>query len=220
MPAAKKKAARARGSRSAARSTSQSKKGRAVSKRRSPSSSNRGREERSGRPSAGRNRDAIQLLTEDHKEMRRLLKELRAASTESTRTRSLAQVRQALKRHTSIEEQIFYPAFREAAEKARDRELFHEAYAEHEAADLILGEVGTANDEQFPGRAKVLEELVLHHAEEEEMEMFPRARRILRPEELVRLGEELEVMKSSQSDQAREGTLSMVANAVKRAVGA
>ena len=65
--------------------------------------------------------------------------------------------------------------------------------------DLVLPDlVGTdPSSEKFSGRAKVLKELVEHHADEEEKEMFPRARKLLSRDELARLGEQLEARKEA-----------------------
>lgn len=141
--------------------------------------------------------DAIELLLADHKKIRRLLSELKNAEKQAQRDKVLAQVQQELKSHTTIEEEIFYPAFRHAATTKKDEQLFFEAEAEHHAADLILREVSSATGDEFAGRAKVLAEIVEHHAEEEESDMFPRARKLLSNAELERLGGEMAVRKQS-----------------------
>ena len=137
--------------------------------------------------------DAVSLLRADHKKMRQLLTDLKSAEKPGQRQRLLAQVKQELEVHTQIEEEIFYPAFRAAAQTKKDEQLFHEATAEHHAADLMLQEVGSADDatEEFPGRAKVLKEVVEHHAQEEETDMFPRARKLIGAAELRRLAEQM-----------------------------
>ncbi|HYD49601.1 MAG TPA: hemerythrin domain-containing protein [Terriglobales bacterium] len=213
---------RSRANQSSSRSRATASRAASSSSRSKTATASRGRATGSAsarRTSAGtgRARDAITLLTNDHKEMRRLLKELKAASGDSRRAKVLEQVQTALKTHTMIEEQIFYPAFRDAARKEEDRELFYEAHAEHDAADLILGEVSTAQDEQFSARAKVLMEIVEHHAKEEEEEMFPRARKLLDQEELRRLGGEMTEMK--QNGSASTGAIAAVTSAVRRVVG-
>jgi len=57
----------------------------------------------------------------------------------------------------------------------------------------MLHEVGSADDatQEFPGRAKVLKEVVEHHAGEEESDMFPRARQLLTPAALMQLGKRM-----------------------------
>jgi len=137
--------------------------------------------------------DAVSLLRADHKTLRQLLAELTRAEKPAQRQRLLAQVKKALEAHTTIEEEIFYPALREAARTKKDEQLVHEATAEHHAAALMLQEVGRADaaTEEFPGRAKVLKEVVSHHAEEEETDMFPRVRVLIEASELRTLGQQM-----------------------------
>ena len=140
--------------------------------------------------------DAIALLKQDHEKVRTLLGSLEKA-TGARREKLLGQVEQELKIHTTIEEEIFYPAFKAAGGKEHAK-LFHEAMEEHRAVealvlpDLLKTETAT---EQFSGRAKVLKELVEHHADEEEEEMFPRARKTMDREELRDLGERMAARK-------------------------
>ncbi|HMB33213.1 MAG TPA: hemerythrin domain-containing protein [Methylomirabilota bacterium] len=127
-------------------------------------------------------------------------RELRAGDHE--REELLAEIERELKIHTTIEEQIFYPAFRDATEKAEDRKLYFEAQEEHHVVDTVLPELKSADpaSETFAAKAKVLKDLVEHHAQEEETEMFPRARKLLGRGELVRLGEELAQAKVSLTE--------------------
>jgi hemerythrin superfamily protein len=144
--------------------------------------------------------DAITLLKNDHKEMRALLGALEQTTARAVKKRQtlLAKIEVNLKAHTSIEEEIFYPAFKEAGQKSGDDKMYFEALEEHRAAgDLVLPDLlGTdPSTENFSGRAKVLKELVEHHAGEEEKEMFPRARKLLDKAELAALGGQMEQRK-------------------------
>ncbi len=144
--------------------------------------------------------DAIKLLKDDHDLMRKLLRELTDTTARGIKTRKtlLDKIKANLEAHTQIEEEIFYPAFKRNGKKADDDQMYFEALEEHRAAgDLVLPDlVGTdPASEKFSGRAKVLKELVEHHADEEEKDMFPRARRILSKAELGRLGESMEARK-------------------------
>jgi len=143
--------------------------------------------------------DAIALLKEDHKKVRGLLEQLEKSSSASRREQLSAKIERELKIHTTIEEEIFYPAYKEAAKKKDDRELFFEAKEEHHVVDLVLPEVrGTAPDaEEYEAKAKVLKELVLHHAKEEEKEMFPRAKKLMSKDELLELGAQLQARKKA-----------------------
>ena len=145
--------------------------------------------------------DAIAFLTNDHKVVRTMLEELAATTKRAVkrRTELLQKIASELEAHTQIEEEIFYPAFKKAGEKSDDDKMFFEAMEEHRAAgdlvlpDLLQTEVGS---DQFSGRAKVLKELIDHHAKEEEKDMFPRARKLLGKAELKALGERLAARKA------------------------
>jgi len=146
--------------------------------------------------------DAIQLLKADHKEMRALLAELESSTSRGVKKRRqlVTEIEAKLKAHTTIEEEIFYPAFKEAGKKSDDDKMYFEALEEHRAAgDLVLPDLVRTDpsSEQFSGRAKVLKELVEHHADEEEKEMFPRAKKLLSKDELAQLGEQLEARKEA-----------------------
>jgi hemerythrin-like domain-containing protein len=144
--------------------------------------------------------DAIALLKADHEILRGLLGRLEKTTARSAKGRGelLAKVAANLKAHTTIEEEIFYPAFREAGRKSDDDKMYFEALEEHRAAgDLVLPDLlrTEPSSEKFSGRAKVLKELVEHHAGEEEKEMFPRAKKLLSKDELAELGERLQTRK-------------------------
>ena len=151
--------------------------------------------------------DAIKLLTQDHKAIRKLLGELAESSTRATKKRAdlLSQIAKELEDHTRIEEEIFYPAFK-AAGKADDAKMYFEALEEHRAAgDLVLPDLlrTPPQSEKFSGRAKVLKELVEHHADEEEQEMFIRAKQLMDSTELKNLGERLAERKAELLEQSQ-----------------
>lgn len=138
-------------------------------------------------------KDAIQLLKDDHAKVKELLSKLAETGERATKARQdlLNTIQAELEAHTAIEEEIFYPAFKKAGAEKEDDKLFYEAKEEHRAVeklvlpDLIETDAGTV---VFAGRAKVLKELIEHHAEEEEKEMFPRAKKLLSKEQLMDLG--------------------------------
>jgi hemerythrin superfamily protein len=144
--------------------------------------------------------NAIELLKTDHQKIKGLLSELADTTYRASKTRStlLEQIALELQVHTAIEEEIFYPAFRQAGEKHEDEKMFFEAMEEHRAAGkLVLPDLQATDVEtdQFGGRAKVLKELVEHHANEEERDMFPRARELLGVDTLKDLGERMQARK-------------------------
>lgn len=137
--------------------------------------------------------DAITLLKDDHMTLRALLGDLEKSTPRAAKKRTtlLAKIEANLKAHTTIEEEIFYPAFKQAGQKSDDDKMYFEALEEHRAAgDLVLPDLlkTDPSSDKFSGRAKVLKELVEHHAGEEEKEMFPRAKKLLTKDELAELG--------------------------------
>lgn len=139
--------------------------------------------------------DAIALLKKDHEKVRGLLGDLeKSAMRGGPRAQKLiTQIDKELEIHTTIEEEIFYPAFREAVSSKEDKKMYFEAKEEHHVVKLVLPEVkedGMALEE-FAAKAKVLKELVEHHADEEEKEMFPEARKVLGRATLRDLGDRM-----------------------------
>lgn len=149
-------------------------------------------------------KDAISLLQDDHQRVRTLLKELEQTTEKAAtkREKLLATIEQELRVHTKIEEDVFYPAFFDAARTGDDKDLYYEAVEEHHVVDLVLPEIKGTDPKGplFASKAKVLKDLVEHHAEEEEAEMFPRARKLMERERLVGLGQEL--VKAREAAQA------------------
>jgi hemerythrin superfamily protein len=144
--------------------------------------------------------DAIALLKNDHAEVRELLGQLAESTSRAVKKRRqlLEKISVMLQAHTTIEEEIFYPAFKEAGQKSDDDAMYFEALEEHRAAgELVLPDLLDTDpaSEEFTGRAKVLKDLVEHHAGEEEKEMFPRARKLLSKDELAALGQQLKARK-------------------------
>lgn len=143
--------------------------------------------------------NAIDLLKQDHKKVRSMLAELTDTTSRAKKTRAelLKEIAEELRIHTQIEEEIFYPAFRQAGKK-EDEEMYFEAVEEHKAVEnQVLPDLeGTSVDtDAFSGRAKVLKELIDHHAQEEEDDMFPRARELFSKEELESLGAKMMELK-------------------------
>jgi hemerythrin-like domain-containing protein len=141
--------------------------------------------------------NAITLLKEDHAKVRKLLEQLEKAQAPARRDDLLEKIAHEVEVHTRIEEEIFYPAFKEAGRKKDDAKMFFEAQAEHGAVKFILPDLQQTDrdSEEFAGKAKVLKELIEHHAEEEEKEMFPRAKTLLSADELDDLGVRMEERK-------------------------
>ncbi len=167
---------------------------------------------RRARRAGAAGRDAVTVLKSDHVRIKSVLSALQQARTAVRRATLIAEAERLLKRHTSAEEDIFYPAFREAAKTKEDRKLFHEAREEHHIVDLVLPEVRDSRHEPdvFAARAKVLKELVEHHIDEEHDDLFPRARRLLSAGELRELGTRLHAVLSGGSESSTTGALRSV----------
>lgn len=138
--------------------------------------------------------DAFELLKTDHRKVEDLFSQLESASGKQ-KLQVFQQIKTELELHTHIEEKIFYPAL-EDPEETHDLTL--EAYEEHAVVKNLLKELGrakTANDE-WEAQAKVLQENVEHHVEEEENELFPKAESALGEEEIEALGEQMEAEKA------------------------
>lgn len=152
--------------------------------------------------------DAIALLKEDHKLVRELLSKIEDTTARGLKKRKtlLKQIAQEIRVHAQVEEEIFYPAYHGAASKNEDEKLFFEATEEHALVTTVLEalEDTDPSSDVFGAKAKVLKDLVEHHAEEEEDEMFPRARKLLAKARLVELGRDIERRKQQLLSGRRE----------------
>jgi hemerythrin superfamily protein len=141
--------------------------------------------------------DAIALLKADHKKVRALLETLDKTDAPARRTKLLGQIETEIKVHARVEEEVFYPAFKRKAEESEEMKMFFEAKEEHGLVDIMLPKVKSADPggDEFGARAKVLKDLVLHHAKEEEKEMFKAAKELFDRDELKALGSRMQVRK-------------------------
>ena len=122
--------------------------------------------------------DAIKLLEADHRQVEKWFKEFEATNGQKTKAKLAEQICTALKVHTQIEEELFYPASREALSSDQE-EMVDEAVVEHASAKNLIAEIEAMDvgEELFDAKVKVLSELIEHHVEEEEKEYFPEARK-------------------------------------------
>jgi hemerythrin-like domain-containing protein len=121
---------------------------------------------------------ATEMLKEDHDKVKKAFKEFEKMDRENSEAmRELVQtVCEDLKVHTTLEEEIFYPAVREAID---DEDIMNEAQVEHETAKMLIEQLENmgADDPNFHATFTVLGEYVKHHIKEEEDEMLPAARK-------------------------------------------
>jgi hemerythrin superfamily protein len=122
--------------------------------------------------------DAVALLKADHRTVEKLFAEFESARSKDRQQKIAERICEELKIHTTIEEEIFYPAFLEATD---DTELHHEAEIEHAGAKHLIEEIEAtgSRDEYFEARVTVLKEMIRHHVNEEEQRggMFSKAQK-------------------------------------------
>ena len=150
--------------------------------------------------------DAIALLKADHDQVEDLFKQYEKASGDGRKEKLAKQICRELTIHTTIEEEIFYPA----CEGKVDEDLLKEAYVEHDAAKVLIAEIeaGKPSDEFYEAKVKVLQEEIEHHIEEEEKRvegLFSQARKA--GLDMDALGEQLESRKSELLAKAESGRL-------------
>ena len=121
---------------------------------------------------------AIEMLKDDHDKVKKAFKEFEKMDREDTQAcQQLVQsVCEDLKLHTTLEEEVFYPAVREAVD---DHDMLNEAAVEHETAKMLIEQLENMgpDDPNYFATFTVLGEYVMHHVKEEETEMFPAARK-------------------------------------------
>jgi len=143
--------------------------------------------------------DAFKLLKSDHEKVAGILEKLEGTTERALKTREelFTQLKTELDIHAGIEEKIFYPVL-EKAEESRDITL--EAFEEHRLVKQLLGELEAEvkDDEKWTAKFTVLKEQIEHHVEEEEGEMFKKARKVLSQEEIEELGARMEKAKGEQ----------------------
>ena len=134
--------------------------------------------------------DAITLLREDHRKLKALLRELEPTTARAVKTRAelFARIKVDLTAHEIVEEEVFYPTLKQ---HPRAKEIVLEGYEEHDVVDTLMGELDAlpVEDETWGPKAKVMIENIEHHIEEEEGEMFQKARQVFDDDELEALGE-------------------------------
>jgi hemerythrin superfamily protein len=141
--------------------------------------------------------DAIALLIADHKEVKGLFKKYQklvdSEAGDSEKGELAQQICTMLTVHAQIEEEIFYPATREVLD---EQDLVDEAAVEHASAKDLIAQIEsmTPGDDLYDAKVKVLGEYIDHHVEEEEGEMFPKAKKA--GLDVAEIGGELETRKA------------------------
>ena len=150
---------------------------------------------------AGRE-DAIGLLKADHREVEGYFEAFEKARSDDRKQQLAEKICRALTVHTTIEEEICYPAFLEATE---EEDLHHEAAVEHDGAKKLIAEIESSgpDDDYYDAKVTVLSEMIKHHVNEEEKRdgLFAKSRQS--EMDLEALGEQLAARKAELMNDMR-----------------
>lgn len=140
--------------------------------------------------------DVYQIIKQDHETASRLMERIAESSERAVKTReeNFAKLRGELEAHTSAEQAIVYPALQEFDET---RALALEAIEEHAIVEQLLADLSgmDVGSEEWTAKFTVLKENIEHHVEEEENDMFDKARKVLSDEQADELGQRFQKMK-------------------------
>ncbi|MCE5289198.1 MAG: hemerythrin domain-containing protein [Nocardiaceae bacterium] len=161
--------------------------------------------------------DAIVLLKQDHKEIRKLFRDFNKAGSDAqaTKGRLVNKIITALTVHTYLENECMYPEVRKLLPELEDDIL--ESYEEHHVADVLVTELAAMkpDDERFDAKTTVLIESVDHHIQEEEDAWFPKVREALSRTQLQEIGARmLELRQKAPTSPAQPSALKKTLDAV------
>jgi iron-sulfur cluster repair protein YtfE (RIC family) len=143
--------------------------------------------------------NAFELLKADHKKVAGIFEELEPTTNRASKTRQelFTQLKNELDVHSQIEEQILYPVLKDAEET---HDITLEAYEEHHVVKQLLTELEAmpVDSDEWSAKLTVLQENVEHHVEEEEGEMFKKAKDVLSSEQIDALGTHLQAAKQEK----------------------
>ena len=161
--------------------------------------------------------DAIVMLKDDHKQIRKVFKDFEAAGehAEVRKGQLVDRMIELLTQHTYIENEVMYPRVRALLPELEDDVL--ESYEEHHVADVLVTELAgmKPSDERFDAKTTVLMENVTHHMAEEEQDWFPKVREGLGRKVLQEIGEAMiEAKKSAPKRPSQPSALKKTIDAV------
>ena len=141
---------------------------------------------------------AVELLTEQHREVEKLFTAFEKAQGADDKQELFETIADKLAIHARIEEEYFYPAV--TAKKTEDMVL--EAFVEHTSVKRLLADLldMDADDPKFDAQMKVLKEQIEHHVEEEEGQLFPAAKKVLNKDELMAVAQEMTALQTELED--------------------
>jgi hemerythrin superfamily protein len=153
-------------------------------------------------PSRSKTLDAVALLKADHRQVEQWFSQFEKSNSKSKKQQLADSICEALTIHTTIEEEIFYPAFLQAT---KDKDMHHEAVVEHAGAKNLIAEIQdmSSSDDFFDAKVTVLSEMIKHHVKEEEQPggMFAEAKKSKM--DLQHLGEQLAARKQELQAQPK-----------------
>jgi hemerythrin-like domain-containing protein len=154
---------------------------------------------------AGGPMNALALLEKDHAKVKELMKKLEKTTAPKEREDLFGRLKADLQVHEIIEEEIFYPTLKE---HPRAKEIVLEGIEEHNVVDRLMGELSKmpTKSETWGAKCKVMIENIEHHIEEEEGEMFRKARQVFERSELEELGERMTRRKTEATADSRTGS--------------
>ncbi|MBX9571210.1 MAG: hemerythrin domain-containing protein [Candidatus Obscuribacterales bacterium] len=163
----------------------------------------RGKSTEEAMVSSGMN--AVEMLKADHRKVEGLFEQFESSTTKREKMKLIKEVINELTLHTKLEEKLVYPILLEEKE---EEDMAQEAFEEHHVVKNVLKELSSmdGSEENLKAKMKVLSELVDHHVQEEEKEMFPALEKT--GEDLTALGEKIsqEKMKLMQRGSGRRST--------------
>ncbi|HEY0449995.1 hemerythrin domain-containing protein [Actinophytocola sp.] len=161
--------------------------------------------------------DAIVLLKQDHKEIRKLFREFDQTGKTAVKTKGkiVDRILEALTVHTYLENECMYPSVRELLPDLEEEVL--ESYEEHHVADVLCMELAamSPDNERFDAKTTVLIENVTHHIDEEEQDWFPKVRAGLSRKQLQEIGARMiELRAKAPRKPYQPGAVKKVADAI------
>ena len=150
--------------------------------------------------SSSESKSLFDELKQDHKEVKDLLKSILKADDGAEREELFSKMKTALTAHSEAEEEMFYPRL-EKEEESRTDAL--EAEVEHSIVKNLLTDLEAMDDkmsDEWTAKCSVLSDLVEHHVEEEESQIFKDARKVLDKDELSELAGEFESAKAAHME--------------------
>jgi iron-sulfur cluster repair protein YtfE (RIC family) len=138
----------------------------------------------------------IEILKKDHEEVKQLFSQIESGGNKE---KLFSQIKEELELHMMLEEKFLYPAMEKSESEVKEKTL--EAYEEHHVAKTVLAEIGkvSPSNERWKAKVSVLKEVVDHHIQEEEKELFKMAKKVLDTKEMQQITEKIQQGKKAKA---------------------